>query len=123
MNGLQNLSLKKMGYERTKREYDLRAMNRVSESEYESRMVVWDNLALSAGTEGGSGGFIDTVFSKLQKNLKDANRDLSIDYSEFATMANEEVNYIRVNVADNKVQAFWYATILLMLCGSIVLCI
>ncbi|NOH95868.1 thiamine-phosphate diphosphorylase [Vibrio sp. 99-70-13A1] len=112
-----------MGYERTKREYDLRAMNRVSESEYESRMVVWDNLALSAGTEGGAGGFVDTVFSKLQQNLKDANRELSIDYSEFVTMANEEVNYIRVNVADNKVQAFWYATILLMLCGSIVLCI
>ena len=123
MNGLQNLSLKKMGYERTKREYDLRAMNRVSESEYESRMVVWDNLALSAGTEGEAGGFIDTVFSKLQQNLKAANRELSIDYSEFVTMANEEVNYIRVNVADNKVQAFWYATILLMLCGSIVLCL
>ena len=33
-----------MDKERTKREYDLRVLNCVSEGEYESRMAVWNGL-------------------------------------------------------------------------------
>lgn len=41
VNVLRNICPEKMGKERNKREYDLRVLNCVSESEYESRMAVW----------------------------------------------------------------------------------
>ena len=55
-----------MGKERNKREYDLRVLNCVSESEYESRMAVWNSLTMAATPSASeTKGFIDEAFNKL----------------------------------------------------------
>ncbi|MDA0149641.1 thiamine-phosphate diphosphorylase [Vibrio sp. LaRot3] len=110
-----------MGSERTKREYDLRVLNCVSEGEYESRMVVWDNLVFSTGSVESVANFVDTAFNKLQSDVKQAGKELSVTYNEFVTMANEEINYIKVNVADSKAQIFWYAAVFVMICAIVAL--
>ncbi|MFM2589648.1 thiamine-phosphate diphosphorylase [Vibrio sp. TBV020] len=112
-----------MSKERIKREYDLRVLNCVSEGEYESRMAVWNGLTLAGATTQEAKIYVDNAFNKLQEDLKDAKRELVINYNEFCVMANEEINFIKVHVADNKSQYFWYATIALMVAGTIALCI
>ncbi len=119
MNDLINLCPNRLGSERTKREYDLRVLNCVSEGEYESRMVVWDNLAFATNSVESIANFIDTAFNKLQSDVKQAGKELSVNYSEFVAMANEEINYIKINVADSKAQLFWYAAVVIMI-GAIV---
>ncbi|MFA0378955.1 thiamine-phosphate diphosphorylase [Vibrio sp. 10N.222.54.A3] len=113
-----------MGKERNKRDYDLRVLNCVSESEYESRMAVWNSLALTATPSASeTKGFIDESFNKLQQDLKEASRELSINYTDFIAMAHEEINYIKVFVADKTAQYGWYAAIVLMVIGTVALCI
>ncbi|MGF1754397.1 thiamine-phosphate diphosphorylase [Vibrio makurazakiensis] len=121
MDSLKHLVAKKLGDERTKREYDLRAMNRVSEGEYESRMIIWDSL--SANSISDVKAFVDSMFNKLQKQIETTNRDLTVTYSEFVVMANEEVNYIKVHVADKNVQRLWYLLVTLMVAGVIAISI
>jgi len=110
----------KMGAERIRREYDLRAMNRVSENEYQSRMSVWD--ALQSPYASDAKVFIDNVYNELQQKSEAANRNISISYAEFVEFASEEINYIKVHAADKVTQYFWYATIAFMLVGIIALC-
>lgn len=121
MESLKRVLPARMGAERIRREYDLRAMNRVSESEYESRMSVWD--ALQSPYASDIKTFIDNVFTELQQKLARANQDTSISYADFVEFANEEINYIKVHVGDNVTQYFWYATIAMMVTGVIALCI
>ncbi|MCW8332607.1 thiamine-phosphate diphosphorylase [Vibrio sp. SCSIO 43135] len=108
--------------ERIKREYDLRILNQVSESEYESRMAIWDGISTAASSVNDVAKFVDVSFSTLQQKLKEAGSDLSLNRNEFVTMANEEISYIKAYVADNTTQYFWYATIALMVCGVIAIC-
>ena len=113
-----------MGKERNKREYDLRVLNCVSESEYESRMAVWNSLTMAATPSASeTKGFIDEAFNKLQNDLKETSRELSINYTDFIAMAHEEINYIKIFVADKTSQYGWYAAIALMSIGTIALCI
>ena len=123
MNDLKNICPARMSKERIKREYDLRVLNCVSEGEYESRMAVWNGLTLAGATALEAKTYVDNAFDKLQHDLKEAKRELAINYADFSTMANEEINFIKVHVADNKTQYFWYATIVLMIAGTIALCI
>ncbi len=123
VNVLRNICPEKMGKERNKREYDLRVLNCVSESEYESRMAVWNSLTLAATPSvSETKGFIDEAFNKLQQDLKEASRELSINYTDFIAMAHEELNYIKVFVADKTAQYGWYAAIVLMIIGTFALC-
>ncbi|ERM57920.1 hypothetical protein F0Z19_3570 [Vibrio cyclitrophicus] len=123
MNVLRNICPEKMGKERNKREYDLRVLNCVSESEYESRMAVWNSLALAATPSvSETKGFIDEAFNKLQQDLKEASRELSINYTDFIAMAHEEINYIKVFVANKTAQYGWYTAIVLMIIGTVALC-
>ncbi|WP_167469903.1 thiamine-phosphate diphosphorylase [Vibrio aquaticus] len=112
-----------MSKERIKREYDLRVLNCVSEGEYESRMAVWNGLTLTGATALEAKAYVDNAFNKLQEDLKEAQRELAINYNDFCMLANEEINFIKVHVADNKSQYFWYATIVLMIAGTLALCI
>ncbi|WP_428812763.1 thiamine-phosphate diphosphorylase [Vibrio makurazakiensis] len=96
-------------------------MNRVSEGEYESRMIIWDSL--SANSISDVKAFVDSMFNKLQKQIETTNRDLTVTYSEFVVMANEEVNYIKVHVADKNVQRLWYLLVTLMVAGVIAISI
>ncbi|MDN3701913.1 thiamine-phosphate diphosphorylase [Vibrio artabrorum] len=124
MNVLRNICPDRLGKERNKREYDLRVLNCVSESEYESRMAVWNSLTLGANSSASeTKAFIDEVFKKLQRDLKDTDRELSINAAEFIATAHEEINYIKVFVADKTSQYGWYATIVLMIIGIFALCI
>jgi hypothetical protein len=123
VNKLKSINPQKMGKERTKREYDLRVLNLVGESEYASRMAVWNNLSFANDAMDEVKDFIDNAFNKLQAELKGARSELSIDYNEFVTTATEEVNYIRGNVADSTTQYFWYVAIALMVAGTVAICI
>ncbi len=38
--------------------------------------------------------------NKLQQDLKEASRELSINYTDFIAMAHEELNYIKAFAAD-----------------------
>lgn len=111
-----------MGKERDKREYDLRVLNCVSDSEYASRMAIWDTLLMGKPAASEMKGFMDEVFNKLQNELRETRRELSINYTDFIAMAHEEVNYIKIFVADNKTQIGWYVAIALMIVGTIALC-
>lgn len=66
---------------------------------------------------------LSTSFNKLQQDLKEASRELSINYTDFIAMAHEEINYIKVFVADKTAQYGWYAAIVLMVIGTVALCI
>jgi hypothetical protein len=122
VNVLKNICPLKMGKERDKREYDLRVLNRVSDSEYASRMAIWDTLLMGTPAASEMKGFMDEAFNKLQNELKETSRELSINYTDFIAMAHEEVNYIKIFVADNKVQIGWYIAIALTIAGTIALC-
>lgn len=121
MHDLKKISPEKMDKERTKREYDLRVLNCVSEGEYESRMAVWNGLVVNSAPIEEAKAFVDNAFDKLQQDLKAAQRELSINYGDFIAMANEEINYIKIHVADKSAQYFWYAAIVLMIGGTIAL--
>tara|TARA_Y100001956_G_scaffold23063_1_gene22716 strand:- start:2960 stop:3331 length:372 start_codon:yes stop_codon:yes gene_type:complete len=123
VNKLKSISPKRIGKERTKREYDLRVLNLVGETEYESRMAIWNNLSFTTDTVSDIKEFIDNTFNKLQQDLSTARKELTLDYNEFVTTANEEINYIKGNVADTTTQYFWYVAIALMVAGTIAICI
>lgn len=116
MEQLNTINPAKMGKERNKREYDLRVLNRVGEDEYESRMAIWNNLMAAAAPFGEAKKFVDAAFTKLEQDLKESSRELTINYNDFVLLANEEINYIKVHVADNKTQYFWYAAIAITIC-------
>ncbi|NOI79801.1 thiamine-phosphate diphosphorylase [Vibrio tubiashii] len=116
MERLKTIDPAKMGKERHKREYDLRVLNCVGEDEYQSRMAIWNNLITPTAPIEEAKKFVDAAFSKLEQDLKASSSELVINYNEFVTLANEEINYIRVHVADNRSQYFWYATIALTIC-------
>jgi len=122
VNVLKNICPLKMGKERNKREYDLRVLNCVSDSEYASRMAIWDTLLMGKPAASEMKGFMDEAFNKLQNELQETRRELSINYTDFIAMAHEEVNYIKVFVADNKAQIGWYIAIALMIAGTVALC-
>lgn len=123
MNKLKGISQNRIGKERIKREYDLRVLNLVGESEYQSRMAIWNNLNFTNDTVNDIKTFVDQAFSKLQQELSNNKAELNIDYNEFVITANEEINYIKGNVADTASQYFWYAMIVLMVAGTIAICI
>lgn len=116
MERLKSIDSAKLGKERNKRAYDLRILNCVSESEYESRMAIWDNLVAPSDSLEEVKAFIDASFYKQSEELKASRRDFALNYNDFASMANEEISYIRVHVADTKSQYFWYATMALVIC-------
>ncbi|WP_240495640.1 thiamine-phosphate diphosphorylase [Vibrio barjaei] len=122
MNKFQNLNYDKMGKERIKREHDLLKLNCVSDSEFESRMAVWDRMALSSAPLGAAKNFIEATFNKLQNDVVNASRDFQVSFSDFEAMAKDEINYIRINVADQKTQFVWYAIITLMVAGTVAIC-
>lgn len=123
MNKLKSINPKRMGKERVKREYDLRVLNLVAESEYESRMAIWNGLEMTTDIANEMKDFIDQAFNKMQQDLKAARRELAVEYSEFVTFANEEISYIKGNVADATAQYFWYGAIALMVVGTLAICI
>ncbi|KHT47724.1 thiamine-phosphate diphosphorylase [Vibrio sinaloensis] len=123
MNKLKGISQNRIGKERIKREYDLRVLNLVGESEYQSRMAIWNNLNFTNDTVNDIKTFVDQAFSKLQQELSNNKAELNIDYNEFVITANEEINYIKGNVADTTSQYFWYAMIALMVAGTIAICV
>ncbi|MFC5077599.1 thiamine-phosphate diphosphorylase [Vibrio thalassae] len=122
MNKFQNLNYDKMGKERIKREHDLLKLNCVSDSEFESRMAVWDRMAISSAPLGEAKNFIETTFNKLQNDVVNASRDFQVSFTEFEVMAKDEINYIRLNVADQKTQLVWFAIITLMIAGTVAIC-
>lgn len=122
VNKFQNLNYDKMGKERIKREHDLLKLNCVSDSEFESRMAVWDRMALSSAPLGEAKNFIEATFNKLQNDVVNASRDFQVSFSDFEAMAKDEINYIRINVADQKTQFVWYAIITLMVAGTVAIC-
>ncbi|MGD8110585.1 thiamine-phosphate diphosphorylase [Vibrio sp. TRT 21S02] len=105
-----------MNKARDHRERDLRVLNCVSDSEYESRMAVWHNLISPKAPIEEAKKFVDSAFNRLEADLKASGREVAISYSDFVTMANEELQYIRVYVADTKSQYFWYGTIAITVC-------
>ncbi len=108
---------KRMIRERSEREYDLRVRNCVTDSEFESRMVVWDSLnRLDAGSIKDS-NLIEHAYENMRKAQMNLGQALATSYEEFVITAKDELNYIDIYVLDTKVQAFWYATLLLMICG------
>lgn len=122
MNKLKGISPKRIGKERTKREYDLRVLNLVNETEYESRMAIWNQLDFCNEAVSDIKSFIDHSFNKLKTDLNASRRELAIDYHEFALTATEEINYIKAHVADTTTQYCWYALITLMVAGTIAIC-
>ncbi|WP_410000928.1 thiamine-phosphate diphosphorylase [Vibrio hangzhouensis] len=123
MNKFQNLNSDKLRKERIKREHDLLKLNCVTEGEFESRMVIWDRLMSAAKPFEEAKLFIDRSFSKLQSDLADTSRELTVSFAEFETTAKDEINYIRLHVADQKTQLVWYTIIAAMILGTMAICI
>ncbi|MCW8346424.1 thiamine-phosphate diphosphorylase [Vibrio sp. ZSDZ65] len=112
-----------MNKERIKREHDLLKLNCVSDNEFKSRMAIWDSLAFAPAPLEEAKTFINTVFGKLQQDVKEAHHELSLSHSEFVTFATEEITYIRNNVANQTTQYIWYAVIALTTACIIAICL
>ncbi|WP_390902920.1 thiamine-phosphate diphosphorylase [Vibrio qingdaonensis] len=123
MNAFKNLCSDKMNKERIKREHDLLKLNCVSDNEFKSRMAIWDSLAFAPAPLEEAKTFINTVFGKLQQDVKEAHHELSLSHSEFVTFATEEITYIRNNVANQTTQYIWYAVIALTTACIIAICL
>lgn len=122
MNKFQNLNSDKLSKARIKREHDLLKLNCVTEGEFESRMVIWDRLMSAAKPFEEAKLFIDRSFAKLQSDLADTSRELTVSFAEFETTAKDEINYIRLHVADQKTQFVWYTIIAAMILGTMAIC-
>ncbi len=122
MNKLSHMNFDKLGKERLKREHDLLMLNRVTDREFESRMAIWDSLSLASAPLGEAKQFIENTFNKLQNDIIQARKEFTMSFSDFEVMATEEINYIRVNVADTKSQKIWYALITVMVLGTVAIC-
>ncbi|WP_047044969.1 hypothetical protein [Vibrio mexicanus] len=105
-----------MSKERDRREHDLRVLNCVSDSEYESRMAVWNNLISPAAPISEVKKFIESAYLRLLEDLTASKRDLTINHTDFVAMASEEIYYIRNHVADTRSQYFWYTAITITVC-------
>ncbi|WP_117235068.1 thiamine-phosphate diphosphorylase [Vibrio maerlii] len=121
MKELINLCPKRMMRERSEREYDLRVRNCVSDDEYHSRMMVWDSLKQLPKDSHEDYNLVGIAYENMRKAQQNVGQALAVSYEEFATTAKDELNYINIYVLDSKVQMFWYATLLLAICGTVAL--
>ncbi|GAL25491.1 hypothetical protein JCM19239_3765 [Vibrio variabilis] len=122
MNKFSDMNSNKLGKERLKREHDLLMLNRVTDREFESRMAIWDAISLASAPLGEAKQFVEATFNKLQKDISAASKEFTLSFADFEVMANEEMNYIRMNVADTRSQKIWYGLISVMVLGTIYIC-